>query len=46
VEVTVSTVAAPLLYPFSGSILCVEQRTAVSRDAALDEDIKLVFPLK
>jgi hypothetical protein len=46
VEVTVSTVDTPLLYPFSGSILSVEQRAPVSRDAALDEEIKLIFPLK
>jgi hypothetical protein len=45
IEATVGSISGPTLMPFSGSILCVEQRKPVSRDATLNEQIKLVFPL-
>lgn len=46
VEVTVATIEFPQLETFSGIITCVEQRKPVNRDPALNEEIKLVFPLK
>lgn len=44
VEITIDEVSEPELQRYSGSIVFVNQRTPVIRDADLAEEIKILFP--